>query len=85
MTSTAEKLKKAERTSEVAFAIINAEVRAREAKTAKLRKLREAQEVDVAASDDDSPKSRKRRATAKRSAPVKRAASAKGSSRKVGP
>ncbi|GAB5507945.1 MAG: hypothetical protein Rhirs2KO_31080 [Rhizobiaceae bacterium] len=45
MTSVRERQKKAERTSEIAFGIINAEADAREAKTAKLRKLREAGEA----------------------------------------
>lgn len=45
MTSVRERQKKAERTSEIAFGIINAEADAREAKTAKLRNLRESEEA----------------------------------------
>ncbi|MBO6718693.1 MAG: hypothetical protein JJ913_12115 [Rhizobiaceae bacterium] len=52
-------LKKAERTSEVAFGIINAEADARAAKTEKLRKLREARE-DAASGKPDSPRPKKR-------------------------
>ena len=52
MASTTDRLKKAERTSEVAFGIINAEASARDAKTAKLRKLREALDGSDATPDD---------------------------------
>jgi hypothetical protein len=45
VTSVKDRNSKAQRTTEVAFSIIDAEAAARDAKTAKLRKLREAQET----------------------------------------
>ena len=62
MTSVRERQNKAERTSEIAFGIINAEADARDAKSAKLRKLREAREAAGAPkrSPDDKPAPKKR-------------------------
>jgi hypothetical protein len=45
VTSVKDRNSKAQRTTEVAFGIIDAEAAARDAKTAKLRKLREAREA----------------------------------------
>ncbi len=62
MSSVNERRNKAERTSEVAFGLINDEAAAREAKSAKLRKLREAREAAAAPkpSPDDKPAPKKR-------------------------
>ena len=62
MTSTTDRLKKAERTSEIAFGIINAEADAREAKSAKLRKLREALDEGAARPNGVKPVARMRAA-----------------------
>jgi hypothetical protein len=52
VTSVKDRNSKAERTSTVAFGIINDEAAAREAKSAKLKKLREAQQAPAAPKAD---------------------------------
>ncbi len=49
MIKASERQSKAEQTTAVAWGIINSEVDARETKTARLRKLREAKEAEAAA------------------------------------
>jgi colicin import membrane protein len=75
MISTGAKRDKAEQTTAVAWDIINTEAQAREKKTARLRKLREAQEAEAAAEAAANPPAPKKKAAAakkKSAAPAKK-------------